>query len=456
MIGTLAKRENVEQKKGHKLFIALMCLFVAMFFVRNAFKINFPVVVFLGLAAVIAVISDREELISLIVSFIPLSVGFQYKYAILLCIAVYFMKFAKSIKRPKYAFAIVALFVWELLHTFTGVFSPVEALRGFSELIFFAIILMADDFDFSDGLPMRTLAYCSVAAIIIVMIISFSRLGYNFKEFLESGIRFGTADKGIVQFGFNFNQNNMGFMCNLSLSGLLILVRDKKAKLLDYLVIGFLVFTGFLTMSRAFIICFIGIVLAYAFMQRGSLKKKVAGFIATIAFFVVIILLVNAIAPTVVENVGERFEEEDITSGRDQLFEFYNKHIFSNGRYLLFGVGLQNYGDKVNEIYRTNMSVCHNGYQEIVVAWGIIGFLLVAYLVYMVFDRTRHIHKWKISLKWLPLGTLLVYILSSQFISQGFHLMCFIFAAVCMWYTTEKGVSEGEKNEKSNSDNHNT
>ena len=54
MIETLNANPNTEQMRKHKLFAALMCLFAAMFFARNVLGVNFPVVLFLVLAVIIA------------------------------------------------------------------------------------------------------------------------------------------------------------------------------------------------------------------------------------------------------------------------------------------------------------------------------------------------------------------------------------------------------------------
>jgi hypothetical protein len=447
MIGTLTKRENTEQKKGHKLFVALMCLFVVLFFVRNVFKIEFPIVVFLGLVAIISVVGSREELVALAVSFVPFSVGFQYKYAILACIAVYILKYAKTIKYPKYAFAIVAMFVWELFHAFGWEFSPFEALRGFSELIFLALLLMADDFDFSDGLPLRTLAYCSVAAVLIVMLVSLEEYNYDFMEFLELGIRFGEANEDVLNFGFNYNQNGLGLICNMGIAGTLLLINDKKSIVLDYIAIAILLFIGLLTVSRSFALCFAGMIILYFVVQEGSTKKKVIRFITIVLFFIILFLIINAAMPQVFKNLTERFSADDVTGGRNDLFAFYNTHIFSDWKYLLFGVGMQNYGDKVNHIHNTNMNVSHNGYQETVVIWGVVGLALMVYLVYTLIKRVNKYSTKRRLVKYIPLVVQMVYIISGQFFTSGNAMICLIFAFVCMCSGEKKLIERVKTNE---------
>lgn len=431
MIGVLTKKQNIEQKKAHKLFAVVMCLFVAMFFARNVFSIQFPVALYLGAVAGIAIVCSREELIALVVSFIPLSVGFQYKYAILLCIAIYIFKYAKTIRFPKYALVVVAMFVWELLHAFVGELSLVESLRDFSELIFLAIVLMAEDFNFSDGLVERTLAYCTFAAVSIVFLVSLRDIRYDLVEFLESGIRFGLADTEAVNFGFNYNQNGLGLLCNMGIAAILLLRHNKQAKLWDYAVIATLFFIGLMTISRSFIICFVLIIVLYVFTQTGSLKKKMTSLLGMAALLVALVLIASVVMPQAFSNLEARFMVEDVTNGRNDLFAFYNKHILSDWKHLIFGVGLQNYADKVGRIHNVFTNVSHNSIQEAVVVWGIVGVVLLGYLVYFIIKRARCSVKKVLIVNYIPLILLFVQSLSGQLLSAGKELLIFTFIYAC-------------------------
>jgi hypothetical protein len=91
--------------------------------------------------------------------------------------------------------------------------------------------------------------------------------------------------------------------------------------------------------------------------------------------------------PTVVERFYERFLVDDITNHRGDLLVFYNKHIFSSAKYSLFGIGMQNMGDKLLSIYPNTFSfVPHNGIQQTIVAWGIPGLILfTVFIVGVIF-----------------------------------------------------------------------
>ena len=432
MIETLNANPNTEQMRKHKLFAALMCLFAAMFFARKVLGVNFPVVLFLVLAVIIALVSSREELIALVVSFVPFSVGFQYKYAILLCILIYILKFYKSIKYPKYAMVVVALFLWEMLHGFSGDFSLYEVLRSFAELIFLAVLLMSDDFDFSDFLPVKTLVYCSGMAVLIVMCVSLKDYGYDIVLFVERGIRFGVANKDILNFGFNYNVNGLGSICNAGIAGILLLLSNKKAHILDYISASILLLVGLMTVSRSFVLCFVGMIVLYFFIQPGSRKKKLTTIFAVAIAIIILLLVINMVIPQVLENLSARFEVEDITNGRLDLFAFYNMHIFSDWKYFLFGVGMQNYGSKVNKIHNTDWNVSHNGFQETVVIWGIVGLALLICLIGTMIKRAKKYGGDKNLIKYLPFICELVTVMSGQLFTSGNTMLIFMFAFVCM------------------------
>jgi len=440
MIGILTKRENTEQKKGHKLFIALMCLFVAMFFVRNIFEIEFPVILYLPVLAIIALVSTKTELLSLVLAIIPFGAGFQIKYGFLICAIIYIVKFGKSVKKLQYALVVVLMFVWELLHAFAWDFSLFESLRNFSELIVLALFFISEGVDYDDDFMMRIFAYCSLIAASIVFIINLKYFQWDMNAFLEAGQRFGEGLRDEENFSFSFNPNSLGLASNMGIMGLLMLINNKRAKLLDYIVFILLIAVGLLTMSRSFIICLVLILLYYFVFQSGTLKKKVLSIAGLALLFVAIILVATAVAPDIMESYAKRFMVDDITNGRDVLLTFYNDHIMSGAEYLLFGVGLQNYGDKVNRIHNTNMNVSHNAYQELIVVWGIVGLALFIYLICCLIKRAKENSSKMVALSYLPIGLFLFKLMSGQFISSGVEILYLALIFVYMCYPQKEQI----------------
>ena len=440
MAHSLKMKNDGYQKNENKLFVALMCLFVALFFVRNVLEIAFPVVLYLGIVAVIAAISTKEQLMALALSFIPLSAGFQFKYAILICVAVFIVKFGATIKRPAYIFPIVLMFSWELLHIISGDLMLMETLRGFSELIFLGLILMSDDFDFSNGVLMRILAYTTVASAIIVFWVSLREVDYNLTAFLESGARFGQFETDSENFKFTFNPNSLGLMSNMGIMGILMLITNKKANKLDYLTLILSVIIGIMTLSRSFLVCLVMIAICYVLFRNVSLNKKILSILAIVAICLIVLVIMNAVFPDIIENYVNRFKEEDITNGRDDLFGFYNKHIFSGAEYLLFGVGLQNYGEKVNRIHGASHNVCHNAYQELVVVWGVVGLALFIYLIILLIKKAKEMNSSITAFSFVPLGIFLFKLMSGQFISSGVEILYFALIFVYMCYPQKEQI----------------
>jgi hypothetical protein len=147
-----------------------------------------------------------------------------------------------------------------------------------------------------------------------------------------------------------------------------------------------------------------------------------------------LLLLVNAFAPFVFENFIARNDTDDITNGRGFLFQFYNNHIFSSFKYLLWGLGLQGYGSKIIELYGSNILVCHNGIQELCVTWGILGVILFGYLVISMIEHSRKSSGTRRFLAFVPLIALILDSMAGQLVSSGPAMlsMSFIYVTLCL------------------------
>jgi len=135
--------------------------------------------------------------------------------------------------------------------------------------------------------------------------------------------------------------------------------------------------TGFLTLSKTYVIVSILILFIYFIINFNSFKKicLLLGFIFIIYLLFINIDYLNAI----VVNMIYRFElgmlKGDLTTGRTYIYMHYLRHLSQDTRVLLFGYGLFGYR-------RFFTFSPHNSYIEILSAWGLIGvsiFLLIYY-----------------------------------------------------------------------------
>ncbi len=423
---------NKAKEKRHIGFIVKMLIFLALIYAKNIMEISIPVSLLLVMSAFIVVTGDRDEIIILGICCIPLSSSFQYKYTLLMCIIVYFLKYRKDIEYNSYILPLVFMMLWEGLHAFAYAYSLNEYLRSFAELLFctFFMINMCKSINYP--LLCRMLAFSTIVMCFIVLMNLLESTGYDFEGIFTGTYRFGVGDKEAENFGANYNANALGFMCNLSIVGLLQLASLKKQKATDYAMIVGLMFFGFLTMSRSFIICLASVFVMFVLSRKGG----IAGNIKTIIGIGVIIgatyYIMTNYASFIIEGIFERFQEKDVSGGRVDLISFYNKHIFSDMKYLLFGLGLQDLLPKVYRIYRTKVNVCHNGIQELLLVWGIPGLVMFIWFIKKMIESARSTAKGYKLINFAPLLLITLYVQSGQLITSGQVLLSLAFAYMSM------------------------
>lgn len=424
--------QRMDAPKKHTRFYWLFAIMLGMVAVRNVLHIEFPVIAFLAIVAAIAMFCEKDEIIAFSVACIPLSTAFQYKYALFIIIIIYCVRFSEEIRITSKVIPIVLMFIWEILHIVMGEFLWLELLRGFAELIFLAFLFSIEKDRFDLKLISRIFSITTVIICFYILLIQLEQNSYDFSKLFSGSLRFGAADDDIENFGLNFNENGLGGICNLAIIGTLLVADSNKLKMVDIITVGLLAFFGAMTVSRTFLICFVTIMMYYFVFQNGGAKKKTERFIGVLVVFVISFFLLQAILPQVIERFIERFAEEDITGGRSELFGFYNEHITSSPIYTFFGVGLQDIQEKISDIHSVSVNVCHNGYQELLVAWGIPGAVLFASLICSICSKPKENNIKRSLLQYGPLFLILVISLAGQLITKGINLLGLSFAYLCL------------------------
>ena len=413
----------------------MMAGFMALIFVRNITKIEYPIVILLVYACVMAMLADHDETIALAVSFVPFSAAFQYRYALLALIIIYAVKHWREMKKLNlYAYIPLALMMcWEAAHALLGDFSIVLYLQGFSELIFCSFVISLPNKKFDYSLISRVLA----VAVVFCCCVSLSKLletvDYDFEAiFQDSEYRFGVVDENVGSYGLNYNSNALGFMCNIGMLGLLLRMAKYKANILDIILVVAQIALGFLTISRSFTICLILSFVLFIFSissKTGKLIKFIVSFGAILALALIVI---NSAAPYIFENLVDRFGADDVTGGRAGLLEVYNEYLFSDESHYLFGTGLQDVMGKVNKeaVFVVN-NVPHNGIQELMVVWGIPGIVLFSTFCGMLFFMSSKKHSLSMCnfihfIVWFAMG------MSGQWITSGKDMLMLAFLFIVL------------------------
>ena len=442
----LYAEEDTTPKK-HRLFWIMMAGFMFLVFVRNIYKIEYPIVILLGYACFMAMLADHDETMALAVSFIPFSAAFQYRYALLAISVIYAIKHWEEMKNINlYAYIpLVLMMCWEASHALLGEFSLVLYLQGFSELMFCSFVISLPNKKFDYSLISRTLAVAVVFCCSISLWKLLETVDFDFEAiFLEGNYRFGIVEADAGSYVLNYNANVLGFMCNMGMLGLLLRMEKHKANIFDIVLSLLLVLIGFLTISRSFTICLLIATVLYVFAVSRDIGRllKYLAWVGTIVIFVLIII--NVSAPYILENLFERFSENDVTGGRAGLLEWYNNYLFDSPEHFLFGTGMQNILTKVNvDSWNVVDNVPHNAIQEILVIWGLMGLVLVVCMISLIVicSRRNQIH---CLMNYLPLIMMLIMIQSGQFITGGKYLVFLVFVYAALSTDFKKRKVKGD------------
>lgn len=432
---TNTKELSIKQDYGascRQMFWPMLAVFYAMFVVRNVLSVAFPIFLYLAWVAVMALVFNDTEIKALIVAFIPLAPGFQSKYAVLVCMIFLLIKYMKRLRVPLFVFIVLFLMFWEYLRLGDGYSSTAEYLSGFAPLMCLAVIVSLpakhEDMSFFS----RVLAVSLAVGSLILLANTVLGSQQSLISLIQEGFRLGEVEEA-ENYQITYNANGLGFLCNIAVVGLLTNVYFKRAKKIDYFLMAFAIVIGCLTVSRTFLLCLAGTFVLYILFQEKTAMHKVKVFVTIVAAIGLAIVVLNMVAPNIIENYVVRFNAKDITGGRAFLNDFYNEFITSSPKNLWYGIGIQNINLKVWYLTGSDVNVPHNGYQQMIVAWGVIGLLLMlAFILFMVlYARKKNPHAPLMC--YIPLILLLVNILAGQFMTSGTKLLSlvYIYLMIC-------------------------
>jgi hypothetical protein len=426
---------KIHKKTEYRVFKVYLLAMFALFVVRYLLKVNVPAIVFLMVTMLPIWWGSTTEQLALAVSCIPFSVAFQYKYALLILSVAMLIRNRWRLKRSGVFIIVMVMMAWELWHAFYGWFSFVEYLRDFAELILLGVVTSINVRDVDHKLVIRSLTVSVVGVCAIMLIMQLQQFNFNLLAvFARSArsFRFGQSNMEAGTYALNFNANNLGFICNLATCGGLLLIARKEHRRMDVLLAVCSVIFAVMTLSRAAIICAVMIFGTFLVMVEGKLAVKIWSGVGGLLAAVFAVVLIHIFVPSVFENIQERFQRADVWNGRGGLLVYYNQFLMSSPMYLLFGVGMQHIFEKVSPLFPVK-DVPHMGLQEVVIAWGLVGLVMLGVVLWRVLVTSRRYAGGKRQLyQFMPFVLTMVFTMSGQLLTSSRALMSLSFAYICL------------------------
>lgn len=416
-------------------FIPSLCILIALLFLRDFAEVPISSFLFLGLTVIVAALAEKTEVIAFCFCCIPALNAFQTKYALWICIIIYMLRF----KPKKFAIApmapILFLMFWEIVHGFAGTTSLVQVFRLFTELSFccFVMALAAEDLDFNRII--RTMSAVAVCVCAIILLSQLKPYHYQVSALFSGTFRLGFGvDETKMSVGFN--PNYLSYMCLCCIEGLACIVYKNQQKTVDLVCIAALSVFGLLTMSKKFILC----AAAFLFLFAFSRKKKIRTLLGVAVLLVAVWLIFKYGFPSAYEALMARFEYGDLTTGRGDIFMYFHEQLSQDTGLLLFGVGLQDYRYKLLTRYMS--SIPHNGFQELLVMWGIPGLIAFVLFLWLMVRRAKRLNPHIRFINYVPFLVMLLNVQVTQMASSS--LVCVLIAVVYLCMVSDLRPQEKE------------
>ena len=426
---------RIQRNAENRIFKVYLLLMFTLMIVRYLLKVNVPAIVFLAVTILPIWWGTPSEQMAFVASCIPLSIAFQYKYALLILSVAILVKNRGRLKWSGVLPLVFAMMVWELWHAIYGHFSYVEYLRGFAELLILGVITSINLKDVDHKLVIRSLVVSVVGVCAIMLFMQLQQFNFDIVAvFIRSAkvFRFGQSNMESGVYALNFNANDLGFICNLATCGALLLIIRKEYTRRDIALMISTVIFALMTLSRAAIICLAMLLVGYLLFTKGNVIKKLWGGLGGIVIALLALILIQLLVPSVFENITERFQRDDVWNGRGNLFKYYNAFLLSSPKYLLFGAGMQSIFEKVSPYFPV-LDVPHMGLQEVWVAWGLVGLALFLYMLWrLIVASKQYAQDKRQAYQFMPLVLTVVFTMSGQFLTSSRALMALTISYICL------------------------
>ncbi|MFH0716833.1 O-antigen polymerase [Staphylococcus delphini] len=422
----------------NKIFILLLGLFFVLQLI-NQLYMPIPSMIQMGIVILLFLIVEKQSLLGLFCFTIMLSSSVLLYVENIIFVVALIYKFRKEIRISKAFIVVILIFLWELTHVFINVNN------GFNESLIYTIGFGTCLLPFA---IIKNIAKAmNVRKTLYLFFIGY--FGFTIIIFLSYYQTFGTFDitGNVNRFGYSahagtedinsrvllINPNTIGIYSALIISSVIVLRHLKRLRIdfLSVMMLIYALFIGLMTLSRTFILVTVLTIFIYFIVQiNNKFILRWLMLISTVLLTVYFVLSQTQIIDMLKRRI---FETNDISGNRLTIFNQYIHLVFREESILFFGVGMQNYIEKIKRFNGYIDSATHNIVLEVLTIWGILGIVLVLFLFYSSIDikNLKEIGRLSdIVVKLLPLLVVIISAFFGQYFISFYHTFCFTFYAL--------------------------
>ena len=427
--------ENAEiilgQGKQQAIFILL---FAVLYLFRDLAGANIPDILFSGLCAVAFIVMDAGTSLGVYIFTTALTVPHNeivLFYTIILLAKTFFSASVKLNGRMV-IMTLGVLFLQMLNMTIYSMRSIENmAYEYITRMLIITIPLYwfneeytADDF--------RCALMCYVAGTIlggaVALLLTADLITWEALLKGTGGVRLGKTYNTEEGMQTSYNANQLAVMFAVSASILLQHIDKKRiSKLVGYALLGYSFFLVFLTRSRTGLLLSALIVIIY-YLILVIRRKKLFGGLLLLGLIGALAYAVLRFFPGVWEAALARFtDQEDITNGRVVIFEYYIRRWVETPWCFFFGYGIGSFFDELGI-----KTAPHNSIADILISWGLVGFIIIAGMLGMCFKQgAKSVDKKDRAIALLPAMIALIASMAAQYLDTGYPhpRLCFLLLA---------------------------
>ena len=425
----------------HTSFYILFAILIIFLFARYAFQYDVPRYALSIVIMLMALFGDQDEILAALMCCIPLHNAVNFSITLIVCATIYMLK---NIQKLNFGFStviILLMVVYELLHANIGSFQPLFFFADMAPLFVLLAVMSVDLKGIGYAFIVRTMAVILVSLGMTLIVNNIINTG-SFFSVVTDMQRLGIIGEDVVVYGAGINPNTLGILNVLAICSLLQVRLIGRYIRVDSILIVFLLVFGILTVSRTFFVCFLFMGILFVFGQAGEIQNKIVALLKMSIVIIISLIVIGIFFPETLEYFIMRFIITDvttITTSRDILMYDYYHYIANNLGVMLFGVGLNDFAEKVLNIYMISTHTPHNSILEIIAAWGIVGLILVLLLlVAIIIDSKSHVNI--IIVNYIPLYVILLKSMAGQLLTSGYSMlaMSFVYLSLCQDFTKKK------------------
>ena len=419
---------NLERVKRRNKAFVFAALVVLVIIVRDYFGISINKYILVALYAVAFAALPANQIQYLLAFSFPLCHGIPSNY--ILGLGVLFLLFKQHSKIDGVAIVLLSLTVSQEL-SLSLLYGELPILDELSYVLTLCLTLfILSHYSTVDrGEANRLLTYFLVGCAAAFALLIAVYIGkYGISTIFNGSIRLGdspsTSDDSSMR--IRFNANEIGYYSLVAVSIFAVLVREKGLRRVNALsriaiVVSALVcfVAGFLSLSRTWLFGFAICLLLHIWLTANTLRKKMAAPLIAV-MCVGCCFAVIAIAPDLFAGFQARLLNGNLDSfgGRMDVFSLYNDYLANNASALLVGSTAVSY----QSVSGIGGSV-HNGFQQIIVAYGLIGGLVfLGYLARMIYLSVKGLNVKSQAVSLLPMFAALMFVQSIQIINPIFEI----------------------------------